>query len=140
VNIELKYDVPDKRALAWEVARVIKASRAEVLASSFDPRILGWLAMQASVRRAWLVNATQRNIALAIRVLARRVALHAVHLERRLASPARVRMLKARGLRVGVWTINDPIEARGCRSIGVDWLVTDVPGMLRVSLGDEPRS
>lgn len=132
VNIELKYDVPDKRALAWASAKAIEAARADVLVSSFDPRVLIWLAARLPrVRRAWLVNATQWNIERAIDLLARRFALFAVHLERRLASPARVSMLARRGLKTGVWTIVDPREAKSCFSIGVDWVITDCPGEVR---------
>jgi glycerophosphoryl diester phosphodiesterase len=129
VNVEIKYDFVDRRALAWAAASVIRASSAEVIASSFDPRVLAWFAARAPrVRRAWLANVTQRQIDRAIRLLARPGAIQAMHLERRLASPDRIRMLRARGLRVGVWTINDPREAHDLFAVGADWIITDWPG------------
>lgn len=131
VNVEIKYDFVDRRAIAWKTAEVIRSSRAETIASSFDPRILGWLATRAPrVRRAWLANVTQKAIATTIHVLARSPAFHAMHLERRLANPDRVRMLRDRGLHVGVWTVNDPTEARDLFALGVDWVITDWPGGL----------
>jgi glycerophosphoryl diester phosphodiesterase len=131
VNVEIKYDFVDRRAIAWASGKIIRASRCEVIASSFDPRILGWLATRApAVRRAWLANVTQTQIARTISVLARAPAFHAMHVERRLASPERIRMLRGRGLRVGVWTVNDPAEARDLFALGADWLITDGPGLL----------
>jgi glycerophosphoryl diester phosphodiesterase len=130
-NVEIKYDFVDRRALAWAAARIARASKAEVIASSFDPRVLAWFASRAPrVRRAWLVNVTQRQIARSIRAFARRGALHAVHLERRLANPDRIRLLHARGLRVGVWTVNDPREALDLFDVGADWIVTDWPAAM----------
>ncbi len=106
-------------------------SKADVIASSFDPRVLAWFASRAPrIRRAWLVNVTQRQIARSIRAFARRGAFHAVHLERRLASPDRIRLLHDRGLRVGVWTVDDPREARDLFEVGVDWIVTDWPAAM----------
>src|SRR5262249_32955693 len=50
VNVELKYDFVDRRALAWEAAKVIRSSSAEVIASSFDPRVLFWFAGRVRAR------------------------------------------------------------------------------------------
>jgi glycerophosphoryl diester phosphodiesterase len=131
VNVELKYDFVDRRALAWETARVVRASSAEVVASSFDPRVLLWFASRLpKVRRAWLANVTQRAIDELIRALARPSLFWAMHLERRLANPSRIRMLRDRGLHVGVWTVNDPREAQDLFAIGADWLITDCPAGL----------
>lgn len=125
-NVEIKYDFVDRRALAWATAHTVRGSNAEVVASSFDPRVLAWFASRAPwIRRAWLANVTQRQIDRAIRTFARRGAFHAMHLERRLANPDRIRLLHARGLRVGVWTVNDPREARELFELGADWIITD---------------
>jgi glycerophosphoryl diester phosphodiesterase len=142
VNVELKYDFVDRRALAWEAAKVIRSSSAEVIASSFDPRVLFWFAGRLpNVRRAWLANVTQRRIDEAIRAFARPRVFWAMHLERRLANPTRIRMLRDRGVRVGVWTVNDPREARDLFAIGADWLITDWPagvgGATRGSMGGD---
>lgn len=131
VNVELKYDDVDRLALARACAPLLARARVPVVASSFDPRVLAWLgALAPRVPRAWLVNATQRGIRVALRALARRPAFFAAHLERRLASPGLVATLRARGLRVGVWTVNDAREARDLFALGVDWIITDTPGVV----------
>lgn len=47
-----------------------------------------------------------------------------------------VRTLKDAGLEVYVWTVNDPVQARRFRDLGVDGITTDRPGWLRKQLGD----
>lgn len=131
VNVELKYDFVDRRTLAWTAAEIIRRSRAEVIVSSFDPRVLFWFASRMpKIPRAWLANVTQKRIDEIIRAMARKQAFYAMHIERRLANPSRIAMLKSRGLRVGVWTVNDPIEARDLFAVGADWLITDWPAGL----------
>lgn len=137
VNVELKYDVPDRVGLVRRAAAALRASRAvrEVLVSCFDPRmLLGFGALRPSVPRAWLTSPDQRAIDLALAALARSGPLFAVHLERRQASPRRVAALLARGLRVGVWTINDEDEARALFALGVGWVITDAPQVVREAI------
>ncbi|MEI9999480.1 MAG: glycerophosphodiester phosphodiesterase family protein [Verrucomicrobiota bacterium] len=47
---------------------------------------------------------------------------------------AAVAELHARGLRVKVWTIDDPARARGLAALGVDGLITNRPGWLRAQV------
>lgn len=44
------------------------------------------------------------------------------------------RELRARGLGVGVWTVDDPIEMRGFASMGVDFITSNRPDLLREAL------
>ena len=136
LNVEIKYDAVARGRLARAVARELARSSADVLLSSFDPRILlDMLRIAPRTPRALLTTPTRKWSGFAARRVARPPWLWAVHLERTQAQPALVRSLKQRGLRVGVWTINDAAEARDLRSVGVDWIVTDAPGRLRAELG-----
>jgi len=47
-----------------------------------------------------------------------------------------VNTLKAAGLGVHVWTINEAAEARRFRDLGVDSITTDFPAKIRASLGE----
>lgn len=67
----------------------------------------------------------------AVLAVARRPLLFAVHLERTQVREGLVRRLRARGVHVGVWTVNDADEARRFLDYGVSWLITDAPGRLR---------
>jgi glycerophosphoryl diester phosphodiesterase len=129
VNVEAKHDVPDRLALARGLARTLaRHPEVEVLLSSFDPVLLAMLAaLSPRVRRAWLTHEGQRGW----EHLAKRAPIYAVHLERTQASPYIVSTLQRAGKRVGVWTVNDPGEARDLVALGVDWLITDDPAGLR---------
>ena len=132
VNVEAKHDVRDRLVLARGVARVLaRHPRVEVLLSSFDPTLLTMLAALAPrVPRAWLTNETQRRWEPAWAPLAMRAPIDAIHLERTQASPEAVAAYHRAGKRVGVWTVNDPSEARDLAALGVDWLITDSPAAL----------
>jgi glycerophosphoryl diester phosphodiesterase len=136
VNVELKRDVPDRVALARAVARVIaRHARARVLVSSFDPALLAGSALLAPrVPRAWLTHEGQRWWEPAWAALAARAPIHAVHLERTQASSRLVARLRAAGKRVGVWTVNDPAEAKDLVAAGVDWIITDAPARIGAAL------
>jgi glycerophosphoryl diester phosphodiesterase len=136
VNVEMKHDVPDRLHLARRTARLVRESRADVLLSSFDPLLLvAAAAFAPSVSRALLVHERQTGAALALREVARPPLVAAIHLERTQASlPAMERYL-GRGLRVGVWTVDDEEEARQLVRGGVATLITDSPGALLSALG-----
>ena len=136
VNVELKRDVPDRRLLARHAARIVMASGADVLFSSFDPGLLARVAALApQVGRALLVHAGQNRWARALQELARPPFVEAIHLERTQTDPRAVARYLARGLRVGVWTVNDPAEACDLVALGVATIVTDSPGAMLARLG-----
>lgn len=135
VNVEMKRDVPDRAAVARATARLLHAwdPRHAVLVSSFDPVMLASLAVLAPrVPRALLVHRSRYHDA-AVH-LAPALGALAVHLERTIASPERIALLKRRGRVINVWTVNDPSEARDLAALGVDGLITDVPRRIRDAL------
>jgi glycerophosphoryl diester phosphodiesterase len=134
LNVEVKHDVPDRIALVRAVARALRTTRARALVSSFDPLILLVLRVLApELPLALLTDPSQRS-ARALHALARPSLVAALHVERRQASPNRIARWKRRGLTVGVWTVNDPVEARRLRDDGVDILISDEPGRILEAL------
>lgn len=55
----------------------------------------------------------------------------AAHPASRLVTEAVVARLREAGLRIHVWTVNEPRRARALMALGVDMLITDRPGVLR---------
>ncbi len=135
VNVEMKHDVRDRLALARATAREVKAAGADVLFSSFDPSLLAMVAALAPrVPRALLVHSAQKRAADALQEAARPPFVQAIHLERTQTHPRDVARHLARGLRVGVWTVDDPSEARDLVGIGVASIITDAPGEMLEAL------
>lgn len=129
VNVELKYDVPNRRDLVRATARSLRACPADVLLSSFDPRLLALMAVWApSVPRALLTHLDQSRWAAAVQEIIRPPLVSALHLERSQAGPQAVRRYAGRGLWVGVWTVNDPAEAVDLVRCGARWIITDRTG------------
>jgi glycerophosphoryl diester phosphodiesterase len=135
VNVELKHDVPSRLGLAAEAARVVREAGADVLYSSFDPLLLAMVgALHPSAPRALLVHARQERWADLLQEAVRPPAVSALHLERSLAHPAAVEKYLQRGLRVGVWTVNEPREATHLARSGAASIITDRPGEVLAAL------
>jgi glycerophosphoryl diester phosphodiesterase len=136
VNVELKRDAPSRAHIVRAAARLLDGwDRAHaVLVSCFDPAMLAGLAALAPrVPRAILVHRTRWHLLHA--GLALPLGAGAVHLARTLTRPELLRSLRARGLLVNVWTVNDAAEAHDLAALGVDGVITDAPGAMRAALG-----
>lgn len=139
VNVELKHDVPDRQLLARTACRYIRTSRADVCLSSFDPSLLAMAAVHApKVRRALLVHERQSWWADRLQEFVRPPLTFALHLERTQADPGALARYARRGLRLGVWTVNDALEAARLAQQGVKTIITDDPGAVLPALS--PRS
>ncbi len=130
LNVEIKRDVPSRVQATKAAAQIIRDRRAacQVVISSFDPLMLAGmtvLAREASV--ALLLHPDHAHLA----PVARWLRALAIHPARQLCSPAFVGECHARGLRVLPWTVNHLEEARRLLTLGVDGIITDVPGTLR---------
>jgi glycerophosphoryl diester phosphodiesterase len=132
VNVELKYDVPRLAEVARATARVVRAARADVLFSSFDPRLLAWAAQGAPrVPRALITHERQARAVDVLRELLRGPLARlvpAIHLELAEATGEAIDRYRRRGLRVGVWTVNEPAAAVRLAAMGVGSIITDTPG------------
>jgi glycerophosphoryl diester phosphodiesterase len=129
LNIELKPDVPSRRALVEAVAQCIEAqparTRMRILISSFSPAICA--AMRARLPEIGVAflyerfaDAPNRPEGIAI-----------VHPHHALLDNAYVASLHAQGIAVNTWTVNDPARAKVLAAAGVDGIITDdVPAIL----------
>ena len=121
LNVELKDDVPDAAALVAAVLERVRArpasERARLMFSSFDPAICGALCDAApELPVAFLCT----------EVLSQGPpGMAAVHPRHGLLTRAALARLRAAGLLVNVWTVNDAERARGLAAFGVDGIITD---------------
>ncbi|MCC6646263.1 MAG: glycerophosphodiester phosphodiesterase [Polyangiaceae bacterium] len=132
VNVEMKRDVPDRRAVVRRTLEALREPRfaERVVVSSFDPFMLEAFALGSRVPVALLFHRGQAH--LRPWLVARALRVDALHPERTLIGRD---LSAAAGRVVNVWTVNDPTEARLLADVGVDGLITDVPGELRAALG-----
>jgi glycerophosphoryl diester phosphodiesterase len=136
VNVELKHDVPNRWALAVETVRVVREAGADVLFSSFDPLLMTMVgALAPGIPRALLFHSAQPRWVDVLQHVVRPPLVSTLHLERTQATDGGVRGPKDRNLRVGVWTVNDPAEARALVARGATTVITDQPGAILAGLG-----
>lgn len=134
VNVEMKHDVPDRLVLVERLRQVLRGTRADVLLSSFDPLLLVAAAVAVPrVRRALLTSRDQRHQPPSAFVS--RPYVQAIHLERTQTAPVIVERFRRRGIRVGVWTVNDPREATDLVALGVETIITDASATILAALG-----
>ena len=131
INVELKSDVPSRRALARAaVSSVMRARKSEVVFSSFDPfLVLACAALAPKVARGMLVGKSTPRLATALPIGMRSMIVGA-HLQDPLVTVPRVVRLSRAGLRTCAWTVNDVDPARDLAAYGVEWLITDSPGAM----------
>ena len=134
VNIELKSDVRSRLLLLRQVQRVMtRQPLPSVIFSSFHPYFVWWLARRLpELPRAWLVHKQQHILKYAPGL--RRLGANALHPEHVLANKKRVAHLKSANFLVNTWTVNDPARARELAQIGVDAIISDVPGKILAEL------
>jgi glycerophosphoryl diester phosphodiesterase len=132
VNVEMKRDVPSRRLVVRETARVLAtlgAQLGEVIVSSFDPWMVGYLGWLLPVApRGCLFASDQRWLRSGW--VAVPLAADAVHPERTLVDERSYRKWRGRGKLVNVWTVNDVVEARRLAGLGVDAIITDAPRVI----------
>ncbi len=141
VNVELKADVPDRRALVEHAARALRrCRRVDVVVSSFHPEIVLRAARELpSTPRAILVGARTRRLRIALPVAMSRV-VEAAHVEDPSLDAVRVAWLSRIGLRVVAWTVNDVSRARQLAAWGARWIITDDPRALVQAMSPRPQT
>lgn len=133
VNVELKGTGIRSDGLEREVVRIVSAHGIgqRVIFSSFNPLHL-WRTRRlapeiaramlhspdepAYLRELWLLPLAQPD---------------AFHPDSVMVDKAYVRRARRAGVRVNVWTVDDPAEARRLLALGVDGLITNDPRRLR---------
>jgi glycerophosphoryl diester phosphodiesterase len=134
VNVEIKADEPRAWLLVRQVARQLQAAgdlRELLLVSCFNPA-LAWAFQQLApeVATAWLVESPSLARA-PLRWLRPWAALHP---SQKLLSGPRLQEWHNAGLRLHVWTVNEPQRALELAKAGVEVLISDNPGRLRTTL------
>jgi glycerophosphoryl diester phosphodiesterase len=129
VNVELKCEQSERQARATGTAaarRIASRGEADVYVSSF-----WWAALDAAretgaeVRCAFLfADAPDRRALLAT---ARELELWALHPNRAYVTPELVRDAHRAGLKVNVWTVNDPDEIARMAEWAVDGVMSNYP-------------
>ena len=66
------------------------------------------------------------------------VRAEADHPSHTLVDESMMKWARRRGLRVNVWTVDDPAEARRLVALGVHGIITNRPGALRAALAEAP--
>jgi len=127
VNVELKGPGVGAPVAAFARDRIERGwSPDGILLSSFDHAELQRLrASDPSLRRGALIDTTSSDAA-----FAEAVGAHAVHSSIEVVDEGLVTDAHRRGLRVFVYTVNDPAELERMRSIGVDGVFTDFPEIM----------
>lgn len=136
VNVELKCETVDDRGLSEAVAEFLlhRGLEDSVLISSFNPLCLLRLQPFSSLRRGLLLDPDKAWLPQAVFWLPL-VGRDSVHPHFSAVTEERVRFWKERGLEIAVWTVDDPVEARRLKELGVDDVITNRPGELRAELG-----
>ena len=117
---------------------MIRQALPSVIFSSFHPYFVWWLARRLpELPRAWLVHKKQHILKYAPGL--RQLGANALHPEHVLATGTRVARLKRANFLVNTWTVNEPARARELSRIGVDAIISDVPGKILAELASEPR-
>jgi glycerophosphoryl diester phosphodiesterase len=140
VNVEIKADDPRAWLLVRAVARLTRAAtdlHELLLVSCFHPAF-AWAFCQLApeVPTAWLVE----SMPLLRAPLRWQRSWSALHPGQKLVSAERAQAWKAAGMRLHVWTVNDPERALELARWGVDALISDNPGRLLQALHGRPAS
>ena len=142
--LETKHPVPSGGAIERAISQTLKTRAAEIERSSIDVVLMSfsWLATRRALKLGissvylsthWLSLRFVKNRALgpSIQSLRRtpKIAQFA-RSDRSTTSPESVKPVQ----RVFVWTVDEIADARLCRSLGVDVVITNRPGAIRTGL------
>ncbi|MCP3142712.1 glycerophosphodiester phosphodiesterase [Pyxidicoccus xibeiensis] len=136
VNIELKCERFDDGGLAGKVGELVRrlGMSERVVVSSFNPLCLFRLAAAApELRRGFLID-PDKPWAVQAYGLSPLVSSHSVHPSHEACTPERVAAWRNAGLRVAAWTVNDAERANVLARMGVSYLITNRPGVVRQAL------
>lgn len=127
LNIELKSDVSDPRALVWGTVSALFTTgiaKEQILFSSFDLSILRALAKaMPQVPRGWLFENAWRGWS----PLLSAAQCQAVHPHHALITAKRAQTWRKQVPLINTWTVNDPDQAKALDALGVDAIISDVP-------------
>lgn len=136
INIELKCDTVEDGGLAQKVGELVvrRGLEGRVVVSSLNPLCLIRLAAShGALRRGFLID-PDKPFFFQDAVLTRLTSNFSVHPCAEACMPARVQAWHEAGLKIAAWTVDDPVEARRLRDLGVAYCITNRPAALRAAL------
>jgi len=132
LNLELKRPnaaaYPGLEALALREVRSRELLEHTLFSCFFDAVLATLRGLSSDARIGLLVSP---RAPVAIEERADRIAAEAIHPERGLVTREMVESAHHRGFQVNVYTVDDPDEQRSLVALGVDGIITNVPGQLR---------
>ncbi len=133
VNVELKSGRFGDPRLAREVGRILRSRRAEerAVVSSFDYSLLAAFRLAAPRVPVGLLFETASAWRLRLAIAESVLRPEALHPERALATPDRIRRWTGQGRAVNVWTVDEPADLERLCALGATALITNEPGMAR---------
>jgi glycerophosphoryl diester phosphodiesterase len=137
VNVELKSARWPDLALARAAADVIAAAGAgaRCVVSSFDPILLAAFRRASPAVAAGVLFGDDQAWRAREAVGTRLLGASAVHPQATLVTESRARRWRARGLRLNVWTVDDPREVEQLARLGAAAVITNRPAVARQALG-----
>lgn len=136
VNIELKCRSLRDGGLSRKVAELVtrRGMAERVVISSFNGLSLLRLAAVAPTLRRGLLIDPDKPFGPQAYMVSPLVSSHSVHPHHEACTPERMAAWTAAGLRVAAWTVDAPERARELEALGVSYLITNKPGVLRQAL------
>jgi len=133
MNIEVKSVSPCNTGLEDAIVTQVKAHRVEeqVLFSSFNPISLWRLKRLAPEIPAGLLYSPGIPLPLRQAWLAPLIRHEARHPEHTMVDEKYMAWARDRGYQVNTWTVNEPEEMKRLIALGVDSIITNMPGVLR---------
>ena len=136
VNVEVKClpwepdsDVADRRVLRAVLDAI--RGRDDIVLSSFDLDAMDLArARMPELRTAWLTSRQEFAAAAAIASERGHWGLHPDAAATLAASEEAMASAHDVGLKINVWTVDDPADARHLKTLGVDGIVTNVPDLI----------
>lgn len=125
INVELKPRGDDGLEAAALAAVEAAGALERVVFSCFEPAVLErmrGLSNAATLGLLWEDSPVPEAL-----VWTRRVGARALHLRKDAVAPAALEQAAAVGLRIRVWTVNDPVEFEALAALGVEAVFTDFP-------------
>jgi glycerophosphoryl diester phosphodiesterase len=145
INVELKdqdsWSRPDL-GLASSVGRLLRAAPnpARLLVSSFNPLLLAAFRRAAPEIATGFLFAESQPFGVRQAELGMLLGVRALHPSLALCETRALHRWRARGYGLCAWTIDEPAVAIALHQLGVDCLISNVPGLLRSAFEGRERS
>jgi len=130
LNIELKVDGFPRRTAA-RIVRILREQDAvsECVVSSANIEVLGEIRrLDSAIRTGYVISQSIGRVTT--------LDVDFLSVSSRLATPALIDAARAAGKEVHVWTVNKPGQMARLIDLGVDNIITDVPGLAKALLDE----